>query len=238
MPRSLTSTSRLLGGCRTAQRRAAAAALPGTAAAAHRAEAGRHLGRRGPLRDHPARGGRGDPARHQDTAVDLRGHLPGADDRVTQRSAGHRGAPQRAARADRRAPARRADTGGLGRLPHRSRAAPWRTPTARHARSAGRGDRADRGLHVPARPAARALVVPRPPDGLHRPGGLARPGRAARRPRRRRGPPRPARRAARAATDDHRPRVRRGRQPRLPVPRPHPARTAGRARTVRRRCPG
>ncbi|WP_345148072.1 hypothetical protein [Nonomuraea rubra] len=34
------------------------------------------------VRDRPAGGDRGDPARRQDAAVDVRGHLPRADDRV------------------------------------------------------------------------------------------------------------------------------------------------------------
>ena len=83
----------------------------------------------------------------------------------------------------------------------------------RHGRRR-RGGRA--GLPLPERPAGGHALVPRPPDGLHRPGGLPRAGRVPPRPRRRRGRAAAAPRRPRAAADDLRPGVRRRRLVRLP----------------------
>ena len=89
----------------------------------------------------------------------------------------------------------------------------WRTPRARRPPHHDRWRREDRQprLHVPEHAAGRHALVPRPPDGLHRPAGLPRPGRASTSSATTRRTRCPARGRSRHPADDRRPRVRRRR---------------------------
>ena len=214
------------------QRGAAAAAVPGAAAgAAGRPARERRLGPR-PLPDHPAGGPGGDPAGRPHPDHGLRRHLPGPDDRGPARPSGGGPLPQRAAGADRRAPARRPHARRLRRLAARPPAAGRqhrRVGAARHGRRPrGGGAR----VPLPVDPTRGDALVPRPPHGLHRARRLLRAGGLPHRARRRRGRVAAAARPARAAPDDLRPGLRRGRVVRLPRPRPADAGGARRRAAV------
>ena len=171
---------------------AVARTVPGAAAGA----ADRAAGRRPPERcrslprDAARRRG-GDPPRTRTPILGLRRDLPRPDVRDAPRPPGRRAAPQRVARADGRAPARRAHPGRLDGWP-----LDLMLPVGDSSDWSGHGMVGDpaakqaagvRELPLPDRPAGGDALVPRPPHGLHRAAGLPRARRLPLDPRRRGG---------------------------------------------------